>query len=151
MSKSVGNILILMLAFSVFASPLSPLLLTSNVSIPHFSEYRLPSINEHEISLQKIVELVPQNASILTQNNIFPHFANRENAYVFPFIRIFNYASREANEYTNNLFSISDYVLIDLLYDEYSGRFFLDKMKEYNRNFTLIEYYDGIILLKKDA
>ncbi len=149
MSKRIRNILILMLAFSVFASPLSPLLLTSNVSIPHFSEYRLPSITEHEISLQKIGELIPQNASILTQNNIFPHFANRENAYVFPLVHIFNYAPKEVDEYTNHLFSISDYVLIDLLYDEYSGRFFLEKMREYNVNFTLMEYYDGIILLKK--
>ena len=37
----------------------------------------------------------------------------------------------------------------DLLYDEYSVQFFFEKMIEYNENFTLMEYYDGIILLKK--
>jgi len=152
LSKIKGQLkglMFIMLGFSLFASPLSPLLLTSETIIPHFSEYRLQSIGRHEIALQEFIALIPQNDSVLTQNNIFPHFSNRENAYVFPLQQVFSYASREADEYTNYLFIKSDYVLIDLQYDDDWGRFLLTKIRQHARNFTLLEYEDGIYLYRK--
>lgn len=41
-----------------------------------------PQIGPHEKLLMNILELVPSNASILTQDDIFPHVCHRLNAYV---------------------------------------------------------------------
>ena len=41
--------------------------------------------NENSVSLSELVNLIPSNASILTQNHVFPHVSSRINAYVLPF------------------------------------------------------------------
>jgi len=115
----VRNLLVLGLISSLFISPLSPLLPIMNVSIPHFSEYYLPTITEHTVTLQRIVELVPPNASILTQNNIFPHFSGRLNAYVCPLPRAVDYASEYMHAYIDQLISKSEYILVDVTTDVY--------------------------------
>ncbi|UCH31429.1 MAG: DUF2079 domain-containing protein [Candidatus Bathyarchaeota archaeon] len=151
-SKIIGkikNMLVIMSIFSLFASPLSPLLLTSTTSIPHFSEYSIPNIGNHEITLQETIALVPQNASVLTQNNIFPHFSGRINAYVVPLPQVFEYSPLEADEYMNQLIIESDYVLMDMLYDQYTGFLLLEKMGEYYKDFALIKYEDGIYLYRR--
>jgi len=43
----------------------------------------LPIPNQHASYLKRILSLIPSNASVLAQNNIFPHVAHRENAYVW--------------------------------------------------------------------
>jgi uncharacterized membrane protein len=42
-----------------------------------------PEFDEKVVFLHKILKFVPSNASILAQNHIFPHVANRVNAYVW--------------------------------------------------------------------
>lgn len=150
-SKVIGrikNLLVIMSIFFLFASPISPLLLTSEIKIPHFSEYSIPNIGNHEIILQGIVELIPQNASVLTQNNIFPHFSNRINAYVVPLKQMFDYAPRETEEYLNQLIMESDYVLFDMLSDQYTGHLLHSRVY---RDFVCIEHEDGIYLYRKGA
>jgi len=46
--------------------------------------YGLPLITEHDQFLMKMAELIPKNAPVLTQNNLFPPLSNRANAYLFP-------------------------------------------------------------------
>ncbi|MGQ4891835.1 MAG: DUF2079 domain-containing protein [Candidatus Njordarchaeia archaeon] len=48
---------------------------------PYSMEVPLP--NQHFQELRKILSLIPSNATVLTQNNIFPHVADRPNAYVW--------------------------------------------------------------------
>lgn len=147
----IKNMLILVAVFSLFASPLSPLLLTSDTMVPHFSEYTLPTIGEHEVALHRIIALVPPNASVLTQNNIFPHFSSRPNAYVYPLPQVFEYAPKETNEYVNQLISKSDYILVDMRYDAYTANLIQNKMQIFYKNFTLVRSEDGIFLYRNRA
>lgn len=47
--------------------------------VPMFLQ--IPEITIHDRALAKIVSSIPADASIMTQNNIFPHFSNRLNAF----------------------------------------------------------------------
>ncbi|MCP8320433.1 MAG: DUF2079 domain-containing protein [archaeon] len=45
--------------------------------------YQLPVPNERTVLLHEVLALVPPNASILTQNDIFPHVSDRAEAYMY--------------------------------------------------------------------
>jgi len=142
------NLLILGVIFSLFASPLSPLLTTMNVYVPHFSEYYLPTITEHTVTLQRIVQLVPPNASVLTQNNIFPHFSGRLNAYVCPPPRVVDYAPEDMKLYVDQLINKSDYVLVDVKTDVYEASELIFS-RIWKMDFGLFAAEDGIYLYKR--
>ncbi|MCW4042171.1 MAG: DUF2079 domain-containing protein, partial [Candidatus Bathyarchaeota archaeon] len=140
------NIMLLALLFAGFASPLSPLLTTFRSDLLYFSDYYPPSVTRHEELLQIIVDMVPENASVLTQNNIFPHFSNRINAYVYPISKMKNYARNETQNYIDELFEISEYVVIDVLTDQ-SVEDFLEET--FNGNYGIYALIDGIYLFKR--
>ncbi|MGQ9460016.1 MAG: DUF2079 domain-containing protein [Candidatus Bathyarchaeaceae archaeon] len=144
----VRNLLVLGVIFSLFTSPLSPLLTTMTVPIPYFSEYPVPTITEHTVTLQRIVALVPPNASVLTQNNIFPHFSSRLNAYVVPLPHAVDYAPEEMKVYVDQLLNKSEYVLVDLKTDMYGAS---DQIfnRVWRMDFGLYAAEDGIYLFKR--
>ncbi len=73
------SLLILALVFSTFLSPLG---LSGVVATKQGNNFlTFPVITEHDVLLEKVIQLIPPNASVLTQNNILPHVSNRE--YVF--------------------------------------------------------------------
>jgi uncharacterized membrane protein len=45
--------------------------------------YELPTTTDRTALIQEILPLIPSNASLLTQNDIFPHVSNRINAYMY--------------------------------------------------------------------
>jgi uncharacterized membrane protein len=143
------NLLVVGVIFWLFVSPVSPFLNTTNeVTIPHFSEYHLPIFTDHIVRLQRIVDLVPSNASILTQNNIFPHFSNRGNAYVVPLPQAAAYAPEAIGAYLDQLIDKSEYVLIDTKTDFYeAGNLILNRTSM--QNFRLLANEDGILLYKR--
>jgi len=144
----VRNLLILGVMFSLFASPLSPLLTRAKLDVPYFSEYYLPTITEHTVTLQRIVELVPPNASVLTQNNIFPHFSGRLNAYVCPPPRVVDYAPQDVKVYVDQLISKSEYVLVDVKTDVYEASELIFS-RIWKMDFGLFAAEDGIYLYKR--
>jgi len=148
-ASSARNLLVLGIIFSLFASPLSPLLLTTDFTIPHFSEYTLPRIGSHELILKEMVTLVPQNASVLTQNHIFPHFTDRSNAYVYPLPFAFEYVPDAMNDYVNQLFMKAKYVLVDTKYDTATANAILVRIQYYSPRFTLLKSEDGVYLYVK--
>ncbi|HVP92822.1 MAG TPA: DUF2079 domain-containing protein [Acidobacteriota bacterium] len=149
-SGQIKNLLIVALIFMLFASPLSPLLQTSGVNIPSFSTYTLPSVGDHESTLQSIIDLVPSNASILTQNNIFPHFAQRSNAYAYPLPDAFEFAPNNVTKYADQLIMRSDYVLVDTKSDAETANAILTRIWfTYTQTFKLQKYSDGIYLYVK--
>jgi len=150
LSGQIKNLLILVLIFTLFASPISPLVQTSGGYLPSFSTYTLPSVGDHESTLQNIINLVPSNASILTQNNIFPHFAQRSNAYVYPLPDAFAFAPGNVDKYANQLIVRSDYVLVDTKSDAETANMILTKIWfTYTQTFKLQKYSDGIYLYAK--
>lgn len=147
-STLARNLLILGVIFSLFASPLSPLLTTAKLYIPHFSEYYLPTISEHAVTLQRIVNLVPPDASVLTQNNIFPHFSGRVNAYVCPPPHAVDYAPEAMKLYVDQLVNKSEYVLVDVKTDVY-GATELVFGRIWKMDFGLLAAEDGVYLYKR--
>jgi hypothetical protein len=45
--------------------------------------YRLPISDERTQLIEKMLPLIPANASVLTENDIFPHVSNRAEAYMY--------------------------------------------------------------------
>lgn len=107
-----------------------------------------PSIDGHTSTLNKIISMVPSNASVLTQNNIFPHLAMRSNSYTCndPILCTKHYAIKNINQI--------DYILLDSqarVWKVKWGNVLLPYVMEYIRNgtFGLVAYEDGVILAKK--
>jgi len=97
--KMAKRILVPGLVFSLFLSPLG---LASIVAEKQGNTFlAFPKISEHEVLLKKVVDLIPPDASVLTQNNILPHVSNREYVY--------------GNDLPKNI--IPEYVLIDITND----------------------------------
>jgi uncharacterized membrane protein len=69
------------LALLIIPTLLFSSLLFSASNVPW--NYRLPIPNENTQLIKEIANLVPSNASILTQNDLFPQFSGRNDAYMF--------------------------------------------------------------------
>lgn len=142
------DILILGVFFLIFTSPVSPLLTTIRSIVPFFSDYSPPIITEHELMLKTVVNYVPANASILTQNNIFPHFSNRINAFVYPTSLILSRVPpEEIDLYINDLVQKSEYILVDNVTDPYITSLVINRT-ENNQSHGLYAFADGIYLFK---
>lgn len=147
--RYVRNIIILGLLFLIFISPLSPLLTTLRNNPVVFSDYQPPSITDHELMLHTIANLVPKNASVLTQNNIFPHFSSRSNAYVYPIgLALERAPPDKMNKYVNNLMQNSEYALVDCVTDSSTASLVIDRI-ENNQSHGLYAFADGIYLFKR--
>lgn len=58
-------------------------LILFSIQISYFIERdAIPIYNQHNKELHQILKLIPDNASILTQNNIYPHISTRNKAYI---------------------------------------------------------------------
>lgn len=68
----VAFALVITILFSVAVSP---------IGLPDLSS-RSVEITPHSVLINDMLKLVPNNASIATENDIFPHVAQRENAYI---------------------------------------------------------------------
>ncbi|MCD6465104.1 DUF2079 domain-containing protein [Candidatus Bathyarchaeota archaeon] len=133
----------------VSTSPISPVS-QSLMSLKLLWYPSPPKITERVEVLHEIIDMVPRNASILTQNNIFPHISNRINAYVIP---ITTFPAKETailKHYVRSLINISDYILIDANVQNYWTNFLLN---EVSRNDSPFEIYvfstKNIILFKR--
>jgi uncharacterized membrane protein len=98
--------------FIASTSPISPLSSPFGVAKERILWY--PDVNLsptlHTETLNNLIQLIPPDASVLTQNNIFPHVSNRPNAYAIPPIGHFE----NDTEYLQELLAKSDYVLLDM-------------------------------------
>lgn len=106
--RTLKVMLVVTLVMTTIVSPLSSL------SYPLVKEGFLwyPSVDipskENADSLNGLVSLIPPDASVLTQNYIFPHISSRINAYVLPPDDIAN-----DTEYIASLIDNSEYILLD--------------------------------------
>jgi uncharacterized membrane protein len=144
LKEYMKNILILGFISCFFLSPISPLIIT--LSDFPFAELSVPNITRHEELLQEMIDLVPLNSSILTQNNIFPHFSSRANAYVYPIAPVLQQAPQEIDFYIDGLFEKSEYVLADVVSDSYTANLIISRINE--TKYGLYAFADGIYLYK---
>jgi uncharacterized membrane protein len=66
---------------SILITPLDPLVQHQILGISY--EDGLPIPTPHDYIVARVIALVPGNSSILTQNDLFTHFSNRPDAYLY--------------------------------------------------------------------
>jgi uncharacterized membrane protein len=112
--------------------------------------YGIPTVTEHDTTVWRIVSLIPANASVLTQQNIFPLVSSRTNSYVIP-IGSFYPPGTDFNATLDQWMRQADFVLVDSktsLFETYL-------VFAYMKDFGIYEYFhvyasaDGIVLLKR--
>ena len=140
---ALSKILIILIPIITLGlSPISP--------FPKFfnPQYVPPQITEHERILQQAIILVPSNASILTQNNIFPHVSSRSNAYAVYTHPAMQFLKEKIFAFTNNLTSKVEYILVDLTSDPSASAVDYVLGRVANGNYGLYFSGDRILLFK---
>ena len=100
----------------------------------------IPGMNSKIIHYLTIIRnLIPNNASILTINNLFPHYANDINAYVIPYSTPYNVFTEKLNA-TYILITANGYI-----WGSQQGM-----IKALTQNYGLLVDVDGIYLFMKN-
>jgi uncharacterized membrane protein len=145
------NIIVVSLIFAVCTSPLSPVAYTFNNA--GFFWYPSPPQFNPPIfvgSLHALISYVPPNASILTQNFIFPQVCSRINAFMIPFdLPQFREPGNLEfmQNYVTQLMGRSEYVLIDLSASDYWSTYTFGELPAYSFNPYAVTY--SFVLFEK--
>jgi len=95
----------------------------------------IPSRTAHDAALDSVLTLIPRNASVSTQNDIFPHVAQRSNVFL---------------RYSNNV----EYIIMDTTSPWYREGVSPEDSKYYEilpgvlHEYGVIASVDGVVLLK---
>ena len=132
---------------SVIISPISPLSTTLNEGSGVLWYPGPNKITERTTSMHGILEKIPGNASVLTQNHIFPHVSGRLNAYVLPLIQSEN-RTDILERYVRNLIEESDYVILDVMtYDHWTA--YTHNLLITDPRFGVRAYEDMVVLFER--
>jgi len=116
--------------------------------------FRLSNMSNwtHTEAVYRILALIPENASILTQDNIFPHVSSRLNAYTIPSPLEKGFESTDKEMLSSFSKLGIEYVLVDLKATEpasvAAGKIILEDFIFKSCNYGLYAAYDGIFLFK---
>jgi uncharacterized membrane protein len=117
-----------------------------------YSQYQVFTLNEeHNNILRSFISRIPQNVSVLTQINIFPHLANRPDAYSIPSPLWGDQYKQEGKEILQELSKIDvRYVLLDFKSESYyvaaAQLIESDFIQADKGKYTLMEERDGVKL-----
>jgi uncharacterized membrane protein len=113
---SIKKIVAFNLLFFFLTSPLCPVI---NLVFPDYTHI---GIGQHELQLNEVLGMVPPNASILTQDNIFTQVSHRVDAYVIPWRFLPSLIRNIAIGFVNDTLDHSvEYVLVDNKTDSVSA------------------------------
>ncbi|MCP8309081.1 MAG: DUF2079 domain-containing protein [archaeon] len=125
------------------------------ISVPSIEPMsRLSRVDfQHVTKLHEILGLLPNNASILAQDNIFPHVSGRFEAYTIPSPNWEGFASKATEMLNITLAKKPEYVLIDLgtdnPYSRAMGELILETLsKSEELSYGIFAERDGIYLFK---
>ena len=142
-NKTAALCLTASLIFLYFASPLSPYQAANECS----PAYLKPNSNIHAVLIRRQLEKVPRHASVLTQDNIFPHLSSRKNAFVLP--PPFGMEEREWNRSMEHILNNQpDYILLDVATDHHGVADFAFGWIE-NNCLSLEGTADGVFLFRR--
>jgi uncharacterized membrane protein len=137
---SVKKIVVFSLVFFFITSPLSPVM---NFAFP---DYTYIGIGPHELQLNEALSVIPANASILTQNNLFPQVSQRVEAYVVPdpYITAGSDSKILALRFVNQTIEHVDYILLDTKTDLVATELVISLLESKSQfNFVLIATWDN--------
>ena len=133
------------LIFFYIASPLSPYQLINEYS----PAYLKPNSNIHSALIRWQLGKIPRHASVLTQDNIFPHLSSRSDAYVLP--PSFGMDESEWNSSMRFILDHQpDYILLDTATDHHGVTGFAFGWMEEN-DYTLVNVADEIFLFRRSS
>jgi uncharacterized membrane protein len=128
------------LIFFLIVNPMSPV-------ISHlFPNYVKFSIDDHERLISETINLVPPNASILTQDNIFPYVSHRVDAYVVPVLFLNSGIHNITVAFVNQTIDKVEYILVDNKTDPLATELILSMLAVKN-NFNLLSSRDDDTIL----
>lgn len=142
--KTIKIITLLSIITGISLSPLSPLTRGMHLS----PAYEKPVVTTRTTRINQIIDIVPPTASILTQDNLFPHFSNRQEAYVMipPTYKDVK-TWKDAINWVTRL--EPEYILIDLETDPHNTiRYAFTSVRQ--GNYQLLAFYDNVYLYKRD-
>jgi hypothetical protein len=125
--------------FTLFPSYLNPL----------SADYSPIEITQRELKMQELIAMIPPDASVIAQNNIFAHFAERANAYVVPLGQY--WWSKETKEHSLDLVlsTNSDYIVVDRKTDNvYTLGMFFSRWDSF-LNYETAASFDGFTILQR--
>ena len=122
---SIEKIVAFSLVFFFITSPLCPVI---NLAFPDYTHI---GIGPHELQLNEVLSMIPANASILTQDNIFPQVSQRVEAYVVPnrFITAGSDAKTLALNFVNETIEHVEYILLDNKTDPMATQLVISSME----------------------
>ena len=142
--KNLLTILVFSLIVFILVSPLSP------VVAMVYPQYGVVPTTQHENLIHEVLTYIPSNASVLTQNNLFPHVSSRMNAYVAPTIGpLWSTNPSACTNFTVQLMNKVDYILVDVRSDSFTSSLIFSLLHE-NPAFKLYVSADGTLLYRKD-
>ena len=135
---AIKKIVAFSLVFFFLTSPLCPVM---NIAFPDYTHI---GIGPHEIQLYEVLDMIPPNASILTQNNLFPQVSHRVSAYVVPdpFIAAGTDSKILALNFVNETIEKVEYILVDGKTDPTATQLVISLL-ETRSQFTLITTRDN--------
>jgi uncharacterized membrane protein len=133
------KVISLILLISIVLTPINPLTQHNLPGIAY--EQGLPSFTPHDQVLEKAIGLIPNNASVLSQVNLFPQVSGRANAY----------------DYMPNSDTRIDYLLVDSTSSWYSYSIFGTNQSAsklltsfiLSGNYGVVVDADGVALLER--
>ncbi len=160
--KFLYSFLALIVLFNLFVDPIPTELVKNNPiskqiivpegGPPHISGTLL-SITPHHRALNEIISMIPKNASIYSQNNIFPHLADRPNTYYVPGdLQIFKgWNNPQAALIVPWKEGNFEYILLDDTYKSFNTlrRMDIESLDILSKNYGLYIVIDRIYLFKK--
>lgn len=119
------------LGFAVLVSVAvgNPLLASPAASLGSL-HYGFPQQTAHTQFLHQVIDLIPDNASVLTTAHLFPEVSGRVNAYVLPSAQLF-VGNNTYWGYLNLFINESSFVLLDFALDGY-----VSQLMEYFGNYS---------------
>jgi len=124
LERLIPTIIVVSMIFTIFTTPLSPF--SSEFSERGIFWYPEPFYMKHDKgqveSLHAMMDLIPSDSSILTQNNLFPHVSSRVNAYMIPFdLSAFHEDGKKGYmlNYTRQFIRDSEYILLNTRLTDY--------------------------------
>jgi len=106
-----------------------------------------PAVGYHEQLVAQLISLMPADASVLTQGNIFPLVSSRLNAFLFPY-QSFYPPGTGFNSTLSQFMNESEYILVDTQTDAVTPTWLINVLNS-SPTHGIYAAADGILLFKK--
>jgi uncharacterized membrane protein len=133
-----------LLAFIFIGAYLSNPFLSFKVATNPWAGYDFPTLSDKAKGVNRMLALVPENAPILAEQNIFPLVSSRSNAFTIPWQINYDNTVSFFN-YTFDLINKVDYIIIDTDHWKPLTAVLLSKTSD----FGVLGFQNNVLLLKR--